>query len=92
MCSIHFKKCSSVLLLFFCLFIPVTKDCSVCLLGLLYFNHLILKEAVVTCLGNLMTIFSMISVAELVQLKISVIKSIILAHSLLNRFVARAHD
>ena len=57
---------------FFCVIIPVTKDCSVCLSGLLYFDQLILKEVFVACLGNQLTIFNMISVAELVELKILV--------------------
>lgn len=54
-----------MLLLFFCLIIPFIKDCFVCLLGLLYFHQLIFKEVFVACLGNLMTVFSIISMVEL---------------------------
>lgn len=55
---------------FLLLIVPVIKDGSVCLLVLLYFNHLILKEVFVAFLGNLRTTFSMIYMAELVELKI----------------------
>ena len=44
------------------------------------------------CLWNLMTIFSMISMVVLIDLKTKLTKSIILAYNLSNCFVAGARD